>query len=388
MRRQAGDVVAVDQDRARGRLLEAGDHPQRRRLAAAARAEQGEELALGDVEIHLATATKSSKCLDTPCRLHADFAHTRPLLIRQATGARTPLRLSRRGCGCKWRKPQNVQPHLYNLAQRAYTKLNRIPVVLGPTGSYGYTERRGLLDSWSQRRAASVGSRRREMASTDTAIDHRRGHRPPGGGQAPPLDALHAHGRLRRDNEVPIIARGEGCYVYDEHGKRYLDGLSGAVLRQRRPRPRRARRGRGAPGRRARLLHALELRPPAGDRARGADRHAGPGRPQPRLLHLRRLGGGRVGDQARARNYHRGPATPRRQVPHPRGRLPRHHARGALRRPGSPALRTEFEPLVPGGMHVAEHQQLPLARGPRPALGRRRRSRSGSSSRVPRRSPR
>src|SRR6478736_2012345 len=28
------------------------------------------------------------------------------------------------------------------------------------------------------------------------------------------------------DNEVPVIARGDGCYVYDEHGKRYLDGLS------------------------------------------------------------------------------------------------------------------------------------------------------------------
>jgi adenosylmethionine-8-amino-7-oxononanoate aminotransferase len=28
------------------------------------------------------------------------------------------------------------------------------------------------------------------------------------------------------DAEIPIIARGEGCYVYDEHGKRYLDGLS------------------------------------------------------------------------------------------------------------------------------------------------------------------
>src|SRR3954447_14410715 len=26
--------------------------------------------------------------------------------------------------------------------------------------------------------------------------------------------------------EIPIIVRGEGCYVYDEHGKRYLDGLS------------------------------------------------------------------------------------------------------------------------------------------------------------------
>jgi adenosylmethionine-8-amino-7-oxononanoate aminotransferase len=28
------------------------------------------------------------------------------------------------------------------------------------------------------------------------------------------------------DHEVPIIVRGEGCYVYDEHGKRFLDGLS------------------------------------------------------------------------------------------------------------------------------------------------------------------
>ena len=28
------------------------------------------------------------------------------------------------------------------------------------------------------------------------------------------------------DADVPIIVRGEGCYVYDEHGNRYLDGLS------------------------------------------------------------------------------------------------------------------------------------------------------------------
>ena len=28
-------------------------------------------------------------------------------------------------------------------------------------------------------------------------------------------------------SSVPVIARGEGCYVYDVHGKRYLDGLSG-----------------------------------------------------------------------------------------------------------------------------------------------------------------
>ncbi len=27
-------------------------------------------------------------------------------------------------------------------------------------------------------------------------------------------------------HEIPIITRGDGCYVWDEHGKRYLDGLS------------------------------------------------------------------------------------------------------------------------------------------------------------------
>jgi adenosylmethionine-8-amino-7-oxononanoate aminotransferase len=29
------------------------------------------------------------------------------------------------------------------------------------------------------------------------------------------------------DHEIPIITRGDGAYVFDEHGKRYLDGLSG-----------------------------------------------------------------------------------------------------------------------------------------------------------------
>src|SRR5918998_1532190 len=33
-------------------------------------------------------------------------------------------------------------------------------------------------------------------------------------------------GNYGPDVEIPIIVRGEGCYVYDEHGARYLDGLS------------------------------------------------------------------------------------------------------------------------------------------------------------------
>src|SRR5436305_13914172 len=28
------------------------------------------------------------------------------------------------------------------------------------------------------------------------------------------------------DHEIPIIVRGDGCYVWDEHGNRYLDGLA------------------------------------------------------------------------------------------------------------------------------------------------------------------
>ena len=49
--RRARDVVAADQDLALVGLLEAGDHPQRRRLAAAARPEQREELALVDAQV-------------------------------------------------------------------------------------------------------------------------------------------------------------------------------------------------------------------------------------------------------------------------------------------------------------------------------------------------
>ena len=34
------------------------------------------------------------------------------------------------------------------------------------------------------------------------------------------------------DNDVPVIVRGEGNYVYDQHGKRYLDGLAGLFVSQ------------------------------------------------------------------------------------------------------------------------------------------------------------
>ena len=49
VRRDADGVDAADEDLALVRLLEAGHEPQRRRLAAAGRPEQREELALADL---------------------------------------------------------------------------------------------------------------------------------------------------------------------------------------------------------------------------------------------------------------------------------------------------------------------------------------------------
>src|SRR5580698_10754765 len=60
------------------------------------------------------------------------------------------------------------------------------------------------------------------MASTDTALDT---------SALGDLARKHLWMHFTRmsayeDHEVPIIVRGEGCYVWDEHGKRFLDGLS------------------------------------------------------------------------------------------------------------------------------------------------------------------
>ena len=34
------------------------------------------------------------------------------------------------------------------------------------------------------------------------------------------------------DSDVPVIVRGSGAYVFDQHGRRYLDGLSGLFVSQ------------------------------------------------------------------------------------------------------------------------------------------------------------
>ena len=60
MRRHAGDVDPVETDRARGDRDEAGDGAQQRALAAARRAEQGDDLAVGDGERDAPSSTGRS----------------------------------------------------------------------------------------------------------------------------------------------------------------------------------------------------------------------------------------------------------------------------------------------------------------------------------------
>ena len=94
------------------------------------------------------------------------------------------------------------------------------------------------------------------------------------------------------------MVRGEGAYVWDQHGKRYLDGLSGLFTSQ-------IGHGRTelaeAASKQASELAYFPLWTYAHPRAiELAERVANlaPGRPQPGVLHHRGLRGGRVGMEA------------------------------------------------------------------------------------------
>ena len=63
VRRQLGHVVIVDQDLPGIRLLEPGHHAQRRRLAAAGRAEQREELAAGQFQVQVVDRDQLAEAL-------------------------------------------------------------------------------------------------------------------------------------------------------------------------------------------------------------------------------------------------------------------------------------------------------------------------------------
>jgi adenosylmethionine-8-amino-7-oxononanoate aminotransferase len=151
--------------------------------------------------------------------------------------------------------------------------------------------------------------------------------------------------------EVPIIVRGEGCYVWDEHGDRYLDGLSSLFC---------ANLGHGrADLAQAGADQAKELdffstwsyaHPPAIElAARIAERTPGD---------LNRVfftsGGSEAVESALklARSFHKETGNPQKTKVIAREIAYHGTSLGALSATGIPALRTPFEPLTPGGCHV------------------------------------
>ena len=162
---------------------------------------------------------------------------------------------------------------------------------------------------------------------TPTGALYSRGRpRPPVDALHPPLD-LRGPRRRRCRAHVPIIVRGEGAYVCDDHGKALPRRAGRAVRRPGRPRPRGAGRGRrptGAASWRSsrsgptRTRRAIEL----------AERLASlrPRRPQPRLLHHRRRRGRRDRLEAGQAVLQADRQADQAQGDQPRGRLPRHPA--------------------------------------------------------------
>jgi adenosylmethionine-8-amino-7-oxononanoate aminotransferase len=152
-------------------------------------------------------------------------------------------------------------------------------------------------------------------------------------------------------HEVPVIVRGEGAYVWDQHGKRYLDGLAGLFTSQ-------IGHGRTelaeAGAKQAGTLAYFPLWTYAHPRAiELADRIAAltPG-------DLNRVfftsGGSEAVESAwkLARQYFRMTGQPQRTKVISRDIAYHGTSMGALSITGIPSLKTPFEPLVPGAIKV------------------------------------
>jgi adenosylmethionine-8-amino-7-oxononanoate aminotransferase len=151
--------------------------------------------------------------------------------------------------------------------------------------------------------------------------------------------------------DVPIITRGEGCYVYDENGKRYLDGLSALFCVN-------AGHGRTEIGEAmARQISELDFftvwsyaHPRAIELAARIASLA--------PADLNRVfftsGGSEAVESALklARNYHRSQGNGQKTKVVAREIAYHGTSLGALSATGITNLRSQFEPLTPGGVHV------------------------------------
>jgi adenosylmethionine-8-amino-7-oxononanoate aminotransferase len=159
-------------------------------------------------------------------------------------------------------------------------------------------------------------------------------------------------GSYSDDHEVPVMVRGEGAYIWDQHGKRYLDGLSSLFTTQ-------IGHGRTelaeAASKQASELAYFPLWTYAHPRAiELADRlvELTPGG----LDHVFFTSGGSEAVESAwklARQYFRLIGQPNRTKVISRYIAYHGTTMGALSITGVPALKSPFEPLVPGAIKVA-----------------------------------
>jgi adenosylmethionine-8-amino-7-oxononanoate aminotransferase len=164
-------------------------------------------------------------------------------------------------------------------------------------------------------------------------------------------DHLWLHFTRMHGHEAPVIVRGEGCYLFDDAGKRYLDALAGLFAVQ------------------IGYSHGDEMGLAAHEQMRELPFYTNWSYAHPRAIELaQELAGLAPGDLGRvffvsggseavesawklARQYHAAHGQRRWKAV---GRRTAYHGTtlGALSINGIPQLRAPFEPLVPDVIHV------------------------------------
>ncbi len=155
-----------------------------------------------------------------------------------------------------------------------------------------------------------------------------------------------------QDHEIPVIVRGEGPWVYDSRGRRYLDGLSGLFVVQ-------AGHGRRelaeAAARQASELAYFPLWSYAHPNAIELSERLASLAPGPLNRVFFTTGGGEAVESAwkLARQYFRSTGEPGRYKVLSRDIAYHGTTMGALSITGLPSIKAPFEPLVPGSVRVA-----------------------------------
>src|ERR1700712_4348395 len=175
-------------------------------------------------------------------------------------------------------------------------------------------------------------------------------------------------GAFGPDAEIPIIVRGDGCYVYDEHGRRYLDGLSALFC---------VNSGHGR----------AELADAAAAQIRELDFFTNWSYAHPRAIELAAKiaqlappglervfftsGGSEAVESAwkLARNWHRMHGREQRTKIIARDLAYHGTSLGALAATGLEGLKTPFEPVAPGGCHVPNTNSYRWPEGRAPLWG-------------------